>query len=81
MKFLPYLLYYAKACNELADTRVIATGLDSFFEEMSQRWRFVDKTISDLRSLGIEAQTSRSRGKHTNHSTKWPTLNLITSVM
>ena len=41
--------------------RVIAPGNTASFEEMSQRWRVVGNTVSDLTGPRFEPQTSRSR--------------------
>ena len=42
------------------------------FEEMSQRWRVVGNTVSDLTGPRFESQTSRSRDERV---TAWPTDN------
>ena len=59
-----YLLDYAEECNELAG-RISASlrpgNNTASFEEMSQRWRAVGNTVSDLTGPRFEAQTSRSR--------------------
>ena len=55
------LLYYAKACNELAGSISASLRLDSTASlEMSQWWRAVDNTVSDLTGPRLEPQTSRS---------------------
>ena len=58
-----YSLYYAEACNELAGpiSASLRPGNTAPFEEMSQRWRAVGNTVSDLTGLRFEPQTSRSR--------------------
>ena len=45
-----YLLYYAEVRNELEGPifTQIRRGNTAFFEEMSQRWRAVANTVSDL---------------------------------
>ena len=58
-----YSLYYAEACNELAGpiSASLRPGNTAPFEEMSQRWRAVGNTVSDLTGLRFEPQTFRSR--------------------
>ena len=58
-----YSLDYAEACNELAGPISVSLrpGNTAPFEEMSQWWRAVDNTVSDLTGPRFEAQTSRSR--------------------
>ena len=58
-----YSLDYAEACNELAGpiSASLRPGNTAPFEEMSQRWRAVGNTVSDLTGLRFEPQTSRSR--------------------
>ena len=58
-----YSLYYAEACNELAGpiSASLRPGNTAPFKEMSQRWRAVGNTVSDLTGLRFEPQTSRSR--------------------
>ena len=58
-------LYYALACNELAKpiSAPLRPGNTAPFEEMSQRWRAVGNTVSDLTGPRFEPQTSRSRDK------------------
>ena len=56
---------YAKACNEFAGpiSASLRPGNTAPFEETSQRWRAVDKTVSDLTGPRFEPRTSRSRDK------------------
>ena len=56
-------LDYAEACNELAGlvSASLRPGNTAPFEEMSQRWRAVGDTVSDLTGPRFESQTSRSR--------------------
>ena len=58
-----YSLHYAEACNELAApiSASLRPGNTAPFEEMSQRWRAVGNTVSDLTGPRFEPQTSRSR--------------------
>ena len=58
-----YSLYYAEACNELAGliSASLRPGNTASFEEMSQRWRAVGNTVSDLTDPRFETQVSRSR--------------------
>ena len=58
-----YSLDYAEACNELAGpiSASLRPGNTAPFEEMSQRWRAVGNTASDLTGPRFEPQTSRSR--------------------
>ena len=58
-----YSLYYAEASNELAMPIFAPLRLDSTasFEEMSQRWRAVGNTVSDLTGPRFEPRTSHSR--------------------
>ena len=58
-----YSLDYAEACNELAGpiSASLRPGNTAPFEEMSQRWRAVGNTVSDLTGPRFEPQTSRSR--------------------
>ena len=58
-----YSLQYAGACNELAGpiSASLRPGNTAPFEEMSQRWRAVSNTVSDLTGPRFEPQTSRSR--------------------
>ena len=58
-----YSLDYAEACNELAGpiSASLRQGNTAPFEEMSQRWRAVGNTVSDLTGPKFEPQTSRSR--------------------
>ena len=60
-----YSLDYAEACNELAGpiSASLRPGNTAPFEEMSQRWRAVGNTVSDLTGPRFEPQTSRSRDK------------------
>ena len=58
-----YSLYYTKACNEFAGpiSASLRPGNTTSFEEMSQQWRAVGNTVSDLTGPRFESQTSRSR--------------------
>ena len=58
-----YSLDYAEACNELAGpiSASLCPGSTAPFEEMSQQWRAVGNTVSDLTGPRFEPQTSRSR--------------------
>ena len=58
-----YSLQYAEACNELAGpiSASLHPGNTAPFEEISQRWRAVGNTESDLTGPRFEPQTSRSR--------------------
>ena len=58
-----YSLHYAEACNKLAGpiSASLRPGNTAPFEEMSQRWRAVGNTVSDLTGPRFEPQTSRSR--------------------
>ena len=60
-----YSLHYAEACNELAGpiSASLRPGNTAPFEEMSQRWRAVGNTVSDLTGPRFEPHTSRSRDK------------------
>ena len=64
--FSLYWLDYAEACNELAGPISASLRLDNKapFEEMSQRWRAVGNTVSDLTGPRFEPQTSRSIAEH-----------------
>ena len=57
-----YSLYYAKVCNEFAGpiSELLCSGNAASFEEMSQRWRAVGNTVSDLTGPRFEPQISRS---------------------
>ena len=59
-----YLLYYAEACNEFSG-RISASlrpgSNTASFEELSQGWRMVGNTVSDLSGPRFEPQTSRFR--------------------
>ena len=61
-----YSLKYAEACNELAALISASLRGDNTapFEEMSQRWRAVGNTVSDLTGRKFEFQTSRSMDEH-----------------
>ena len=60
-----YSLDYVEACNKLAGpiSASLRPGNTAPFEEMSQRWRAVDNTVSDLTGPRFEPLTSRSRDK------------------
>ena len=49
-------MYYAEACNEFAGP--ISASLRPGIEELSQRWRAVGNTVSDLTGSSFEPQTS-----------------------
>ena len=57
------LVYYAEACNELAEpiSASLRPGNTAPFKEISQRWQAVGNTVSDLTGPRFEPQTSRSR--------------------
>ena len=59
-------LYDAKACKELAGpiSMSLRPGNTATFEEISQRWRAVGNTVSDLTGPRFEPWTSRSSDKH-----------------
>ena len=54
---------YAEACNELAGpiSASLRQGNTAPFEKMSQWWRAVGNTVSDLTAPRFEPQTFRSR--------------------
>ena len=58
-----YSLHNAEACNEFARPIYASLRLGNTvsFKEMSQRWRAVGNTASDLTGSRFEPQTSRSR--------------------
>ena len=60
-----YSLYHAEACNEFAGpiSASLRTGNTAPFEEMSQRWRAIGNTVSDLTGPRFELRTSCSRDK------------------
>ena len=51
-----FITYYAEACNDLCG---LAPG-QQVSETISQGWRVVDDTLSDLTCLRIEPQISRT---------------------
>ena len=57
------MLYYAQACYELAGpiSASLRPGNTAPFEEMSQQWRAISNTLSDLTGPRYEPQTFRSR--------------------
>ena len=57
------VLYYAETRKELARpiSASLHPGNTASLEEMSQRWRAVGNTVSDLTGARFEPQTSRSR--------------------
>ena len=61
--FSIYAQYYAEACNEFVGpiSASLRPGNTTSFEEMSQRWRAVGNTVSDLTGPRFEPQTSCSR--------------------
>ena len=56
---------YAEACEVLLGTifALLFLGNATPFEEMSQWWRVIDNTVSDLVGQEIESQNSRSKDK------------------
>ena len=60
-----YSLYYAEVCNEFAwpISASLRKGNTAPFE-MSQQWRSVGSTVSDLVGPRLEPQTSRSRDEY-----------------
>ena len=60
-----YSLFYIKVCKELAEpiSMSLREGNTAPFE-MSQRWRAVDNTVSDLTVQRFEPRTYRSSDKH-----------------
>ena len=74
-----YSLYYAEACNELAGpiSASLRPGNTAPFEEMSQRWRAVGNTVSDLTGLRFEPQTSRSRDERVTARPTGPKYKII----
>ena len=61
--FLLYLLYYAEVYNKLAgpiSTTLLPNNTASF-QEMSQRWRAVGNSVSDLTGARFEPRTFRTR--------------------
>ena len=58
---LSFSLYYAEACNELAEpiSASLRPGNTAPFEELSLRWLAVGNTVSDLTGPKFEPQTSR----------------------
>ena len=60
-----YSLYYVEACNEFAELISASLRLSNIasFKEMSQRWRAVGSTVSDMTGSRIELHKSRSRDK------------------
>ena len=62
------------ACNQFAGPIFVflRPGNTGFFEEMSQRWRGVSNTLSDLIDPRFKPQTSHSRFER---STNWPVTN------
>ena len=63
-----YLLYYAKACNELAGpiSASLRPGNAASFEKMLQQLRAVGNIVFDWTGPRFEPQTSRSRGERVN---------------
>ena len=57
------VLQSSKACNELAGpiSALLGSGNIGPFEEMSQRWRAVGNTMSNLTGPRFDPQTSRFR--------------------
>ena len=62
-KFSLHSLHYAKVSNELTgpNSASLRSGNTAPFEEISQQWRAVGNTVSDLTGPRFEPQTSRSR--------------------
>ena len=60
---LLYSLYYAEACDEFAGPicSSLHSGNTAPLKEMSQWWRVVGNTVSDMTGPKFEPQTSRSR--------------------
>ena len=58
-------LYYAEACNRLVGpiSASLRPGNIASFEEMSQRWRAVGNSVSNLTCPRFEPQTSLCRDK------------------
>ena len=56
-----YPLYYTEVCNEFAFFASVHQGNTAPFEEMSQRWRAVGNTVTDLTSPRFAPKTSCSR--------------------
>ena len=58
-------MYNAKVCKELAGPISASLRLSNtaLFEKMSQRWRAVGNTVSDLTGLRFKSCTSRSRNE------------------
>ena len=58
-----YFLYYDEACNQFAEpiSASLRPGNTASFEEMSEWWRAVGNTLSDLTGPRFEPQTSYSR--------------------
>ena len=71
-----YSLYYAEACNEFAGpiSASLRPGNTAPFEEMSQRWRAVGNTVSDLTGPRFEPRTSRSRDERVTARPKQSTI-------
>ena len=65
-------LYYAEACIKFAGpiSASLRPGNTASFEEMSQRWRAVGNSESNLIGPRFESQTSSSRNERV---TAWPT--------
>ena len=75
-----YSLDCAEACNELAGpiSASLRPGNTAPFEEMSQRWRAIGNTVSDLTGPRFEPQTSRSRDERV---TARPTGRCVTNML
>ena len=60
---IKYFNILTEACNEIAGptSASLCPGSTALYEEMSQRWRAIGNTASDLTDLRFEPQTSRSR--------------------
>ena len=58
-----YSLHYAEASNELARpiSALLRPGNTTSFKEISQRWRAIGNTVSNLTGPRFEFLTSRSR--------------------
>ena len=60
-----YSLYFAEACSKFAGpiSASLLPGNTASFEEMSQQWRPVGNSVSDLTGPRFEPQTSRSKNE------------------
>ena len=76
-------MYYSEASNDLAGPISSSLHLgNTAFEEMSQQWRAVGNTVSDLTGSRFELQTCRSRDEHvTPRPTAMLLLNYFSTVL